>query len=138
MRRSKRGRVGERHGEARRRACKAVLDGVLVGNPAGVAAAPLGEQVAQGLVVDLHEARDQVVLPALLPQRVHRVQDLRAQAGPLKPTLGHSLLAVACRVLCLPTSELLGDAAYQSLVWQQKVPFRNSSTGNQHDLTKRA
>lgn len=60
-----------------------MLDRVLVGDFAGVAALAVGQEVLEGLVVDLYEAGLQLVFPPLLLQRIHRIQDL--PAAPITP-----------------------------------------------------
>ena len=59
-------------------ACNAVFNGILVRDLADVAPLALGQQVLQRLIVDLNEAGFQAILPALLLQPLHLIQNLQA------------------------------------------------------------
>ena len=63
--------------------CGIMLDGAGVEKPCAVALCiACRQEVAKRLVVDLHIRRLQLVLPALLPQAIHGLQDLQ------QPTAG--------------------------------------------------
>lgn len=77
--------------------CNTVLDGILVCDLAGVAPLAFSEQILEGFIVHLNEAGVQFILPSLLLQPLHLIQDLHTH--PSITALSTSATAAAAWVI---------------------------------------